>query len=138
MVLLNPYLNFTDNAREVMEFYRDVFGGELSVMAFGDMGMTEHEGVQLPAGGVMHAQLTTEHGMTLMASDSPVGHEGQTPNGHLSLSGDEVELLRGWFDRLAEGGSIDVPLEKAPWGDWFGQVKDRYGVNWLVNISGGE
>jgi PhnB protein len=137
MAILNPYLNFDGNAREAIEFYKDVFGGELNVMSFGDMGMTEHEGNPIPADGVMHGQLTSPEGFTLMASDNVPGmSEGQTPNGHLSLSGDESDLLHGYFDRLADGGNIDVPLEKAPWGDEFGQVKDKYGINWLVNISG--
>jgi PhnB protein len=133
---LNPYLNFDGNAREAIEFYRDVFGGELNVMAFGDMGMTEHEGQPIDANGVMHGQLETPEGFTLMASDNPPGVTGQTPNGHISLSGDEAELLHGYWDKLAEGGRVDVPLEKAPWGDEFGQLKDKFGINWLVNISG--
>ena len=127
MAILNPYLNFDGNAREAIEFYQGVFGGELNVM----------EGTPIPADGVMHGQLTTPEGFTLMAADNVPGmSEGQTPNGHLSLSGDESELLHGYFDALAEGGHIDVPLEKAPWGDEFGQVKDKFDVNWLVNISG--
>jgi PhnB protein len=138
MALLNPYLTFTGNAREAIEFYKDVFGGELNIMTFGDMGAGEHEGSPIPADGVMHAQLTTDQGFTLMASDPPPGDSETTPNGHISLSGDsgDGDLLRGYFDRLAEGGHVDVPLEKAPWGDEFGQVKDRFGVNWLVNIAG--
>ena len=137
MAILNPYLNFEGNARDAIEFYKDVFGGELNVMTFGDMGMTEHEGTPIDGNGVMHGQLTTTEGFTLMASDNIPGQsEGQTPNGHLSLSGDESDLLRGYFDKLADGGHIDVPLEKAPWGDSFGQVKDKFGINWLVNISG--
>jgi len=133
MAILNPYLNFDGNAREAIEFYKDVFGGELNVMAFGDMGMTEHEGQPLPADGVMHAQLTSDAGFTLMAADSPGEH---TPNGHISLSGDEDALLRGYWDKLSDGGHVDVPLEVAPWGDAFGQVKDKFGINWLVNIAG--
>ena len=137
MAILNPYLKFEGNARDAIEFYKDVFGGELNVMTFGDMGMTEHEGASLPAEGVMHGQLTSPDGFTLMASDDVPGMtEGQTPNGHLSLSGDEDGLLRGYFDKLADGGRIDVPLEVAPWGDAFGQVKDKFGINWLVNIAG--
>jgi PhnB protein len=132
MALLNPYLNFDTNTREAMEFYHSVFGGELMINTFGDFGMTEGA-----ADGVMHSQLTTEAGFTLMASDTPPDYrEGQTPNGHISLSGDEADVLRGYWDKLAEGGHIDVPLEKAPWGDEFGQVKDKFGVNWLVNIAG--
>ena len=133
MAILNPYLNFDGNARDAIEFYKDVFGGELNVMTFGDMGMTEHEGQPLPADGVMHAQLTSDAGFTLMAADSPGEH---TPNGHISLSGDEDALLRGYWDKLSDGGHVDVPLEVAPWGDAFGQVKDRFGINWLVNIAG--
>jgi PhnB protein len=133
MAILNPYLNFEGKTAEAMEFYRDVFGGELNVMKFGDMGMTEHEGTPIPADGVMHAQLTTDAGFTLMAADSPGEN---TPNGHISLSGDEDDLLRGYWDRLADGGHVDVPLEVAPWGDAFGQLKDKYGINWLVNIAG--
>jgi len=133
MAILNPYLNFDGNTCAAMEFYQSVFGGELNVMAFGDMGMTEHEGQPLPADGVMHAQLTSDAGFTLMAADSPGEH---TPNGHISLSGDEDALLRGYWDKLSDGGHVDVPLEVAPWGDAFGQVKDRFGINWLVNIAG--
>ncbi len=133
MAILNPYLNFDGNTRAAMEFYQSVFGGELNVMAFGDMGMTEHEGQPLPADGVMHAQLTSDAGFTLMAADSPGEH---TPNGHISLSGDEDALLRGYWDKLSDGGHVDVPLEVAPWGDAFGQVKDKFGINWLVNIAG--
>jgi PhnB protein len=133
--ILNPYLSFDGNAREAMDFYKSVFGGELNVMAFSDMGVTEHEGTPIPADAVMHAQLTGDHGLTLMASDH-VGTGEVTPNGHISLSGPEGDLLHGYFDKLADGGTVDVPLEKAPWGDEFGQVKDKFGVNWLVNIAG--
>ena len=135
MATLNPYLLFPGNAREAMTFYADVFGGELSVMTFGDVG-AQHDDGTAPADGVMHAQLETPDGFTLMASDPPPDAQEATPNGHISLSGDEVDTLTGWFERLAEGGHVDVPLEKQMWGDHFGQVKDRFGVNWLVNISG--
>jgi PhnB protein len=136
MAILNPYLTFDGNARQAIEFYKDVFGGELNIMTFGDMGAAEHEGNTIPTDGVMHAQLTTDQGFTLMASDNPPGVTGQTPNGHLSLSGDESDLLHGYWDKLGDGGTVDVPIAKQVWGDEFGQVKDKFGVNWLVNISG--
>lgn len=136
MAILNPYLLFDGKAREAIEFYRDIFGGELSLMTYGDMGAGEHEGNPLPPDNIMHGQLTTDLGFTLMASDLPPGTSGVTPNGHISLSGDEGAVLRGYFERLSEGGTIDVPLAQQAWGDEYGQVKDRFGVNWLVNISG--
>ena len=131
---LNPYLNFRDGTREVMEFYVSVFGGELTLSTFADMGgMGQDESEQ---GKVMHSQLITRGGMTLMAADVPASME-VSANGTVSLSGDDEAELRGYWDGLVEGGSVTVPLEKAPWGDSFGMCTDRFGVDWMVNVSGG-
>jgi PhnB protein len=131
---LNPYLNFRGNAREAMEFYASVFGGELTLSTFaeaGGMGLDESE-----QQGIMHAQLEAGPDLTLMGSDAP-GHVELSPNGSISLSGDDEATLRGWWEGLAVEGSVTVPLEKAPWGDTFGMLVDRFGVSWLVNVSGG-
>lgn len=56
----------------------------------------------------------------------------------MSLSGEDEAELRGYFDKLGEGGSVEMPLEQAPWGDTFGMLTDRFGVRWLVNVSKGE
>lgn len=127
---LNPYLTFQSDAREAMEFYRAVFGGDLEVMTFGDMGGQ-------PADGVMHAQLETPAGFVLMASDAPPG-QTVTPGGavHISLSGDDREALTGWFHALAEGGAVVDELRDQVWGDTFGMAVDRFGIGWLVNIAG--
>jgi PhnB protein len=129
--LLNPYLSFRDNAREAMEFYRGVFGGELTVSTFGDLGAP---GVQEDL--VMHAQLSTPSGFTLMASDSPPGMERTVgDNIAVSLSGDDAEELRGYWEQLSEGGTVSLPLEKQMWGDEFGMCTDRFGINWYVDIA---
>ncbi|MBB2986492.1 VOC family protein [Terracoccus luteus] len=133
---LNPYLNFTDSARAAMEFYRGILGGELSISTFGEFG-TPPEGAS--ADGVMHAQLETPAGYTLMASDAPPGmplDEGSSMS--ISLSGDDADELRGYFEKLADGGTVTVPLERQMWGDEFGMVTDRFGVGWLVNIAGSQ
>ena len=132
--VLNPYLNFRGQAREAMTFYQSVFGGQLDVMTFADMG-----GMGVPeseSGQVMHSALSVSDSVQLMGSDVPSHMEGDFPNGQISLSGDDDETLRGWFEKLSDGGQVTMPLEKAPWGDSFGQLTDRYGVSWLVNISG--
>lgn len=136
MAVLNPYVMFTGNAREAMEFYRSVFGGDVTLSTFGDF--------QMPGVGedekdkIMHGQLTTPSGFTLMGADAPSTMPTQAgSNITISLSGGEVDELRGYWDRLADGGNVTMPLEKAPWGDWFGQLTDRFGVDWMVNISGG-
>ena len=128
---LNPYIGFSDTARAAMEFYRDVFGGELTVSTFGEAG-----GADGPdADKVMHAQLETPAGYTLMASDTPAGMDRTVgTNVSISLSGDD-EALRGYFDRLAEGGTVTMPLEKQMWGDEFGMCTDKFGVPWMVNIT---
>ena len=131
---LNPYLAFRGQAREAMTFYHSVFGGQLEFMTFADqggMGVTDDEADQ-----IMHSSLSVSDSVQLMGSDVPSHMEGDLHNGRHALSGDDVDTLRGWFDGLAAGGKVEVPLEKAPWGDWFGDVTDKYGVGWMVNISG--
>ncbi|MDM4764127.1 VOC family protein [Galbitalea sp. SE-J8] len=137
MATLNPYLNFRDTAREVIEFYRSVFGGELTISTFGEFGMTEDPA---EANRVMHSQLTTPAGFTIMAADTPNHMElpAAPTASAISISGsaeESAELHRYW-DGLLDGGTISVPLERAPWGDEFGMLDDRFGISWLVNIGG--
>ncbi|MBN9196893.1 MAG: VOC family protein [Microbacterium sp.] len=131
MTILNPYLSFTDDAREAMEFYRSVFGGELTLSTFGEFpGM-----VQDPAENelVMHAQLTTADGLTLMGSDTPAHMAFERPaNISLSLSGDDEGVLQGYWNALAEGGTVTMPFETPPWGGKFGMLVDKYGFSWMI------
>ena len=130
---LNPYLAFPGTAGEAMRFYESVFGGTLDVMTFADAGA---EGVPDPQ-QVMHALLETSSGYTLMASDMPPGMDHAVGNSiSVSLSGDDAEELRGYWDALSADGTITMPLERQMWGDDFGQCTDRFGVSWMVNITG--
>jgi PhnB protein len=129
--ILNPYLHLDGDAREALTFYHSLFGGELNVMTFGDMGM---EGEL--ADRVMHGQISAPNGMTLMVSDGPTNEAVDRGNAwSLSLSGEDDAELRGWFDGLAEGGEVTLALEKQMWGDVFGQLVDRFGTPWMVNIT---
>jgi len=132
--VLNPYLNFRGNARQAMEFYQSVFGGELNVSTFADYQLAEDP---LENDQVMHSQLETSAGFTLMGSDVPARRD-INPNGSISLSGDDEPLLNDYWNKLAEGANIVEPLEKAPWGDSFGMLVDKYDVFWLVNITGAQ
>ena len=129
---LNPYVSFSDTARQALEFYRGVFGGELVLSTFGEAG-----GAAGPdTDKIMHGQLETPAGYTLMASDTPAGMDRTVgTNMSISLSGDDADELRGYFGKLADGGSVTMPLEKQMWGDEFGMCVDRFGVAWMVNIS---
>jgi PhnB protein len=131
---LNPYLNFRDGARQAMEFYQAVFGGKLEITTFGQFNMAEDPS---ETDKVMHAMLTAPNGFTLMGSDTPQRMQLTQGNAYtISLSGDDDAELRGYWNKLAVGANISMPLDKAPWGDSFGQLTDKFGVGWLVNISG--
>jgi PhnB protein len=127
---LNPYLNFAGNAREAMEFYKEVFGGTLHLNTFGEFGAPGPDGDK-----IMHAQLETPSGYTLMASDTPADMQrnpGDTIT--VSLSGDDGDELRGYWEKLSAGGQVTMPFEKQMWGDEFGMCVDRYGVPWMVDV----
>ena len=130
---LNPYISFKDNTRAAMEFYHSVFGGKLTMNTFKDFqAALEPEEENL----IMHAQLETENGLTLMASDTPKRMEFLPgTNFSVSLSGDNKVELTGYFEKLSVGGVVSMPLTAAPWGDIFGMFTDKFGVSWLVNIS---
>ena len=129
---LNPYLNFNGTARQALEFYKGVFGGELTLSTFGDMGMADAP----DADKIMHGQLETGAGYTIMAADVPSHMEYQPLAGAaVSLSGDDGDALRGYWQKLSAAGAVTVPLEKQMWGDEFGMCTDQFGVPWMVNIS---
>jgi PhnB protein len=128
---LNPYLHFPDSARQALEFYREVFGGGLVLSTYGEGGGAEGP----DANKIMHGQLETPAGYTLMASDAPAGMPHSTGSSlSISLSGDDG-ALREYFAKLSEGGTVTMALEKQMWGDEFGMCTDRFGVEWLVNVS---
>ena len=125
MAILNPYLNFNGNAREAMEFYRSVFGGELKINTFGEFGNTD----PAVADRVIHANLDTPRGYRLMASDTGPGMTLNRGNNlTCSLSGDPGEGLEDVWEKLSDGG------EEGPCG-W---VRDRYGLSWQVVPRGME
>jgi PhnB protein len=131
---LNPYLSFRDNARAAMEFYQTVFGGKLTMNTFKEFPASQDPSED---NKIMHSVLEVENGITFMASDTPSNMEYRPGrNMSMSLSGDNAAELTAYYEKLSAGGTIGMPLEKAPWGDTFGMLTDKFGVSWLVNISG--
>ena len=128
---LNPYLNFNGNARQAMEFYQTVFGGDLKLTTYGELGQQDAP----EATNIMHGHLETPSGYTLMGADNPPGAEYKPGNTiTVSLSGEDADELRGYWEKLSSGGAVTVPLEKQMWGDEFGTCVDRFGVAWMVDI----
>ncbi|HJQ08409.1 MAG TPA: VOC family protein [Candidatus Saccharimonadales bacterium] len=134
-IKLNSYISFNGNAREAVEFYQSVFGGEVYMDTFGSfadkMPVTDAD-----KNKVMHAYLKGDNGVELMASDTPSGMEFQSgAQISLTVNGDDEATLRDYWNKLAEGGNITMPLDKAPWGDTFGMLTDKFGINWMIDIG---
>ena len=133
--LLNPYISFRDNARDALTFYQSVFGGDLALSTFGDFHASDDPA---ETDKIMHGMLTTEKGLVLMGADPPNSMDYSPGNNiSVSLSGDDEAELRGYYDKLSgNGGTVTVPMDKAPWGDIFGMCTDKFGIAWLVNVNG--
>jgi PhnB protein len=131
---LNPYLNFKDTAREAMEFYKSVFGGNLEMHTFKEYNASQDSSEDEK---IMHSMLEAENGIAFMAADTPNNMEfNPGTNYSMSLSGDDETELAGYYEKLSAGGTVLMPLEQAPWGDRFGMVTDKYGIQWMVNVAG--
>ncbi|MFJ8912647.1 VOC family protein [Amycolatopsis sp. NPDC102389] len=130
---LNPYIRYNGNARQAMEFYQEVLGGKLEIGTIADFGSPG----SLSADKVMHAQLDTSSGFTLMACDvaGQVEDVPHSPGNNVAvyLGGDGE--LRGYFEQLSVGGTVTMPLEKQVWGDEAGALVDRFGISWMFNIT---
>ena len=130
---LNPYISFNGQAHEAMEFYKSVFGGTMELTTYKDGGMSQN---QDDAEHIMHGLLVAENGMSLMGSDTPdVNSYNESTRVSISLSGDNEAELSGYYNKLVEGGNVVEPLVKAPWGDMFGMLTDKFGIFWMVNIT---
>ena len=130
---LNPYLSFRDTAKQAMEFYQSVFGGELTLSTFADFQASEDPAEQSK---IMHGMLVTDSRLTPMGSDTPNGMDYTPGNNYsVSLSGQDEAELRGFWEGLSAEGTVSMPLERAPWGDFFGMCAAKFGVNWLINIT---
>lgn len=131
-VTCNAYLFFDGNCREAMKFYQNVFGGELRMQTYSEIDSNCPTALK---DSIMHAMLSCGD-ILLMASDDP-GNLGKLGTGkiHLALGGHDEKKLTALFEALTVGGKIGVKLEKQMWGDIYGDLVDKNGIHWMVNIS---
>ena len=132
---LNPYLHFIGQTREALDFYGDVFGGTPTISTYAEYGQSGDD-----ADLVMHGQLETDRGFTIMAADTPSSMRDEAASAtsgtiSLSLSGDDADDLRAYWEKLSADGKVTMPMQKQAWGDEFGMCVDRFGVEWLVDIA---
>ena len=142
MATINPYLNFNGNTVEAFNFYKSVFGGEFAMAArYGDLPPGEDgEGMNLAEADknkIMHIALPVGGNM-LMATDI-LESKGQKftegNNFSVSISADGKEEADRLFNGLSEGGEIEVPIADSPWGSYFGMLKDKFGIQWMVDYQ---
>jgi PhnB protein len=136
MTAVNPYLTFTNNCEEAFEFYRSVFGGEFAAV----LRMTDIDcGVPVSAQNeklIMHIALPISEGSVLMGSDAPEGFGPPLQMGNnfsVAVAPDTREEADRLHAGLSAGGAATMPMADAPWGDYFGMVTDKFGVQWLIN-----
>src|SRR3974390_3124544 len=121
---LNPYLNFNGNARQALEFYAGVFGGDLTLSTFADFGAQGSP----DADRIMHGQLETPAGTPPRAADVTSEIPYQPPAGFaVSLSGDDGDALHEYWAKLSAGGTVTMAMQKQAWGDEFGMLVDQFG-----------
>ena len=131
---LNPYLNFRGEAADAMAFYQSVLGGELTSSTFAEYGGMGSPRRSRARSCTPARRLRRHRADGGRRPQHPPRQLRQRPHQHQRRRRrHHPRLVRA----LAEGGTVDVPFEQAPWGDHFGQVKDKFGVNWLFNASGG-
>jgi PhnB protein len=132
-IAANPYINFQGHARAALEFYHEALGGELTLLAMHPGGALE---IANPDEPIMHGAVMSD-GLLVMGSD---GHPDYPPtfgdNIAIALSGSDQERLSAAFDKLSQGGTVKQPLKQESWGDMHGYFVDKFGINWMVNITG--
>jgi PhnB protein len=129
----NPYLNFDGNCREAMAFYADVFGAtDLSIM--GPEAAPPEAVADWPTDRVMHAQFSHAGG-TLMGADLPPGMHAPQSGVSVYHEAPGVEAARALFDKLAVGGTVNMPFDRTFWSPGFGGVTDRFGTSWMITVA---
>jgi len=128
----NPYINFQGKAREAMTYYQNILGGKLDLLAIDDKGQMHPAG---PDESLMHARLVSDGAVIMGTDGSPEYPPTWGDNMAVSLIGYDRDRMIKAFDGLSEGGSIKMPLSKSSWGDEFGYLVDKFGINWMVDIT---
>jgi PhnB protein len=131
-IQLSPYVNFQGRAREAMEFYHKVLGGKLDLQTLNEQGVSKPAG---PGDSVRHARLQAD-GALIVATDGHPNYPAKVgDNMAIALGGTDKGRLTEIFNALAEGGKIQGPLAKQPWGADVGWLRDKFGINWTVSID---
>lgn len=135
---LTPYLMFNGNAREAMEFYKSCFGGDMQISTFAEAPEDAYPGgekiTEDTKNKVMHACLTSGD-LMLMASDDPMGEPVIGSNVSISIQPKDISETDKLFKALSTGGEATMEPHDTFWGAYFGMLKDKYGIHWMLNCQ---
>lgn len=134
---INPYIHFNRNAEEAFGFYRSVFGGDFATLKrfrdFPEFKFSEEE-----ADKIMHIALPLGESNMLLGSDTPMSlgtHNENETRSKISVSTESKEEADKLFQGLSAGGTVEMPMEAAPWGAYFGMFRDKYGIEWMIDYT---
>ncbi|HRN73182.1 MAG TPA: VOC family protein [Ginsengibacter sp.] len=138
MAQINPYINFNGNAEEAFEFYRSIFGGTFKrVIRFKDLPSAGFEVTAAEADKIMHIALPIGHN-TLMANDVPefMGRVNENENrSKIAVSVESREEADRIFNKLSEGGQVEMPIGDSLWNTYFAMFRDKYGLEWVIEYD---
>lgn len=139
MASINPYIHFNGNAEEAFTFYKSVFGGEFARVArYKEFASPEHPISEKEQNNIMHVALPIGKNSILMGSDTPefMGRQNENENrSKISVIAESKEEADKIFNGLAAGGTVEMPIGDSPWGSYFGMLRDKYGIEWMIDFS---
>ncbi len=138
MTTIHPHINFNGNAEEAFTFYKSVFGGEFAkIMRFKDLASAEFQVAENEANKIMHIALPIGKSF-LMGNDVPESMGRTNENEHrskIAISVESREEADALFNGLSAGGSVEFPMSESPWGTYFGMLRDKYGIEWMIDFD---
>ena len=141
MASINPYIHFNGNAEEAFMFYQSVFGGNFArIVRFKDLSFEGAPDFEKEAEKIMHISLPIGKHTVLMGSDTPeqLGkHNEMETRSKISISAETKEEADHIFNGLSAGGQIEMPIQDSPWGSYFGMFRDKFGIEWMIELEGG-
>ncbi len=139
MAQINPYIHFNGNAEEAFNFYKSVFGGEFTtIVRFKDMSIPGHSFPEKEADKIMHVALPIGKSSLLMGSDTPesLGRHNENENrSKINITAESKEEADLIFEGLSAGGAVEMPIGESPWGSYFGMLRDKYGIEWMIDFA---
>lgn len=140
MAAIHPYIHFNGNAEEAFLFYQSIFGGSFTkLVRFKDLSFEGTPDFANEAEKIMHIVLPIGPHTQLMGSDTPAAmgtHSEQETRSKLVVFADSKDQANQYFQGLSEGATIEMPIQDSPWGTYFGMLRDRYGIEWMIEFEG--